>query len=76
MKTINCSEPLVVQQYGGGTRYHCPKCDVRVFGSMPTAYWTNGPIPASRKCENKKPVPKTRSIFKSMGEIHGTLPRL
>jgi hypothetical protein len=60
-----CHADLVIQSYGGGTRYHCPKCDVRVFGSMPTAYWTNGPIPASRKCENKKPGSKdvTRKTF-------------
>jgi hypothetical protein len=76
MKTISCSAPLVVQQYGGGTRYHCPKCDVRLFGSMLTAYWTNGPIPSNRKCDNKKPVPKTSSIFKNMEEIHGSLRRV
>ena len=69
MKMISCSAPLVVQAYGGGTRYHCPKCDVRDWNGLPVAYWTNGPIPASRECENKKPVPKNRSIFKSMAEL-------
>lgn len=67
---IKCSSDLVVQSYGGGTRYHCPKCDVRMFGGMLTAYWTNGPVPASRKCDNKKNPPKGSKVF------NGTLSKL
>jgi len=67
---INCATPLVIQAYGGGTRYHCPTCDVHqpAYGII-HAYWTNGPVPDDRKCPNKKPVPKHRSIFKNMKEL-------
>lgn len=55
MKPKPCGHELLVQAYGGGTRYHCPKCDVRepAHGIL-CAYWTNGPVPEGRKCANPK----------------------
>lgn len=63
-----CNADLVVQSHGGGVRYHCPKCDVRPFFGLPVAYWTNGPVPAGRKCEkNGKTPPKGARVFQHVG---------
>jgi len=38
-----CGYSYLTQPYGGGTRYHCPQCDVRrnEYG-IPMVGWTNG----------------------------------
>lgn len=38
-----CGHSYVTQPYGGGSRYHCPSCDVRQSSHGRTmVLWTNG----------------------------------
>lgn len=37
-----CNHPQHVERYGGGTRFYCPKCDVRFNGYIHVITWTNG----------------------------------
>lgn len=48
-----CGYSYVTQPYGGGTRYHCPICNVRKneYG-IPMVSWTNGHS-HRRFCNNK-----------------------
>jgi hypothetical protein len=54
-KTEKCGQPLAVERYGGGLRYHCPDCDVNKgrHYMMTTATWTNAAPPKDRLCPNK-----------------------
>lgn len=42
-----CNKEYVIQRYGGGVRYHCPKCDQTIN----SIYWTNA-SPINRNCNN------------------------
>lgn len=55
-KQKTCNQPLIVERYGGGSRYHCPVCDVvSNSNAIKVAYWTNGTPPASLLCDKKLP---------------------
>lgn len=51
MKTAEkCDRYLVISIYGGGHRYYCPTCDIRLNGFFSIISWTNGNPPKNRKC--------------------------
>ena len=46
-----CGEKLKVEAYGGGVRWHCPRCDCRAgWSGLPTITHTNGPVPGDGRC--------------------------
>ncbi len=46
-----CGRLLRVESYGGGTRYHCPHCDVKHNEyHIPMAQWSNATPPQDRRC--------------------------
>jgi len=54
-----CGEPLIVQRYGGGMRYYCPRCDVRrstaTLRRITSISWTHASPPQERLCPNILP---------------------
>lgn len=46
-----CGTAYEYQPHGGGSRYHCPSCNVRRGSGRTLISWTNGHI-ARRFCNN------------------------
>lgn len=51
-----CGQKLVVENYGGGLRYHCPVCDVRQGEKLPMISWTNAKPPQPAVCRQDKVI--------------------
>lgn len=51
-KQVICGTQVKVQRYGGGTRYYCPRCDLRRdYYGMTWISWANASPPADYRCQ-------------------------
>lgn len=53
-RKVICGNLVKAERYGGGSRYHCPVCDIRTENGLKMANWINAAPPEDGVCHKEK----------------------